>query len=86
MYDGRRRPCSGKMYSFCLYFIQHEPWLKLKDDSSNRVGNDRYEGYLIDLITALGQKLGANFDIHVAGDGRYGAPTEAGTWTGIRRV
>lgn len=63
--------------------VPHEPWLKLKDDSSNRVGNDRYEGYLIDLITALGQKLGANFDIHVAGDGRYGAPTDDGSWTGM---
>ena len=76
----------GKMYSFSLFFFQHEPWLKLKDDSSNRVGNDRYEGYLIDLIDALHQKLGANFDIHIAGDGRYGAPTDAGPWTGMRRL
>ena len=56
--------------------------MKLKDDSSNRVGNDRYEGYLLDLITALGQKLGANFDVHVAGDSKYGGPNEAGRWTG----
>merc|ERR1712176_1194633 len=63
--------------------VPHEPWLKLKDDSSNRVGNDRYEGYLIDLITALGQKLGANFDVHVAGDIRYGAPNGSGHWTGM---
>jgi len=63
--------------------VPHEPWLKLKDDSSNRVGNDRYEGYLIDLITALGQKLGANFDVHVAGDRKYGGPNEAGRWTGM---
>merc|ERR1712110_51569 len=63
--------------------VPHEPWLKLKDDSSNRVGNDRYEGYLIDLIAALGQKLGANFDVHIAADGRYGAPTDSGAWTGM---
>merc|ERR1711976_402632 len=74
---------SLKQPTLSVVAVPHEPWLKLKDDSSNRVGNDRYEGYLIDLITALGQKLGANFEVHIAADGKYGAPTDSGAWTGM---
>merc|ERR1712184_189033 len=53
--------------------VPHEPWLKLKDDSSNRVGNDRYEGYLIDLITAPVSLMATSLYAHIAADGRYGA-------------
>merc|ERR1711990_315819 len=63
--------------------VQHEPWLKLKDDSSNKVGNDRFEGFVMDLLENLGNKTGASFQVSLQRDGRYGGPDEAGQWSGM---
>ena len=54
----------------------------LKDDSSNRSGNDRYEGYLVDLLDALAQKLHVNYELQLQQDGRYGMKDESGEWQG----
>ena len=43
--------------------MQHEPWLKLKDDSGSRVGNDRFEGFVMDLLDNLQNKTGARFEV-----------------------
>ena len=35
----------------------------LKEDSGTLVGNDRYEGYSVDLVDAISQILGFNYTI-----------------------
>merc|ERR1712066_236130 len=63
---------------------QHEPWFKLKDDSSNRVGNDRFEGFVMDLLGNLENKTGASFQVSLQADGRYGGLDEnTGEWSGM---
>ena len=42
---------------------QHEPWIKLKADSSSRLGNDRFEGFVMDLLDQLAAKTGARFEV-----------------------
>ena len=42
---------------------QHEPWLQLKADSGGRVGNDRFEGFVMDLLDQLADKTGARFEV-----------------------
>jgi len=63
---------------------QHEPWFKLKDDSSIRVGNDRFEGFVMDLLGNLENKTGASFQVDLQRDGRYGGLDEnTGDWSGM---
>ena len=54
----------------------------LKEDSSNRVGNDRYEGFLVDLLEKLAGVYNINFELQEQSDGRYGARDESGNWSG----
>lgn len=44
-------------------------------------GNDRYEGFTIDLIEKLSEILGFSYEFEVEQD--YGSKTETGEWTGM---
>merc|ERR1712142_212956 len=52
--------------------LRGEPFLSLKPDHASLSGKDRYEGFLLDLVTALADKLGFDFSLEMIGDGRYG--------------
>ena len=63
--------------------MQESPYVMVKDDP-NLTGNDRFEGYCIDLLMEIAQLLHFNFSIHVVADKQYGAPTgPSGEWTGM---
>jgi len=62
----------------------NEPFLMLKSDASNRLGNDKYEGYIVDLLEALSKKLNCKFFVKPSADGRYGGyNSTTNTWTGM---
>merc|ERR1712128_6197 len=64
--------------------LRGAPYLDLKTDHAGRTGNDKYEGYIMDLLAELGSKLGCTFSIHMVADGRYGQYDSAsGAWTGM---
>jgi len=64
--------------------VKHEPWLRLKTDKMFRVGNDRYEGFVIDLLAQLANKTGASFQVELQSDGRYGGlDANTGEWSGM---
>jgi len=63
--------------------VEHEPWLRLKTDKRLRVGNDRYEGFVMDLLGHLENKTGASFPVSLQSDGQYGRMDEDGGWTGM---
>lgn len=44
----------------------------LKDTTIELSGNDRYEGYAVDLIEALAPILGINYEIIIQTDGNAG--------------
>ncbi|KAL8173652.1 UNVERIFIED_CONTAM: Glutamate receptor ionotropic, kainate 4 [Gekko kuhli] len=46
-------------------------------------GNDRYEGFCVDMLKELAEILHFNYKIHLVGDGVYGVPEANGTWTGM---
>ena len=60
-----------------------EPYtmLKLDADTARRRGNDRYEGFAVDLTTEIARIIGANFSLSVVAG--YGSRAEDGTWTGM---
>ena len=57
--ERERKGCNEKRENIS----QHEPWLHLKDDSASRVGNDRFEGFVMDLLHHLENKTGARFEV-----------------------
>ena len=47
-------------------------------------GNDRFEGFCVDMLEEIAKILGFNYTIKLVDDGQYGAPTgENGEWTGM---
>ena len=42
-----------------------------------------YKGYCIDLLNELAKKLHFTFEIYPSPDGKYGAETDNGTWSGM---
>eukprot|EP00092_Neocalanus_flemingeri_P024126 GFUD01026172.1.p1 GENE.GFUD01026172.1~~GFUD01026172.1.p1 ORF type:complete len:298 (+),score=79.21 GFUD01026172.1:1-894(+) len=62
----------------------HAPYLSLKSDHANRMGNDKYEGYTMDLLTQLAAKLGCKFFVKLVADGKYGRYDVAtSSWSGM---
>ena len=49
-----------------------------------RVGNDRYEGYVVDLLQRLSRLLGFKYIIEPVRDGSYGSRDKTtGRWNGM---
>lgn len=47
-------------------------------------GNDRYEGYCVDLAAEIAKHVGIRYKLSVVADGKYGArDPETKTWNGM---
>ena len=57
-----------------------------KEDKSLK-GNDRFEGYCVDLLLEISKILNFTYEIHLVGDGEYGAAQGENNdeWTGMVR-
>lgn len=63
--------------------VQEEPYVMLKKSDRALVGNDRFEGFCIDLLKELSNVLGFTYEIHLAPDGKYGFQDDKGQWNGM---
>ncbi len=57
--------------------------LKLDSTTAGRKGNDRFEGFVLDLAQEIAEIVGFNFTI-VPTDG-YGSVDQDGNWNGMIR-
>ena len=58
----------------------------LKNDHMERKGNDRFEGFLIDLMHGIADKLKFDFALYESPDGNYGSKdAKTGEWNGMIR-
>lgn len=48
-------------------------------------GNDRFEGYCLDLLKELSNILGFSYEVRLVLDGKYGAQNDKGEWNGMVR-
>ena len=47
-------------------------------------GNDRYEGYCVDLASEIAKHVGIRYKLSIVSDGKYGArDPETRTWNGM---
>ncbi|XP_068243537.1 glutamate receptor ionotropic, kainate 2-like isoform X3 [Palaemon carinicauda] len=62
------------------------PYAMLKETSMQLEGNDRYEGFCIDLIDKIATIRKFNYTFQVVADGNYGSKSRTtGEWNGIVR-
>ncbi|XP_032308642.1 glutamate receptor ionotropic, kainate 2 isoform X5 [Drosophila ananassae] len=62
---------------------EERPYVMVKDDK-NVTGNDRFEGFCIDLLKAISQQVGFQYTIDLVPDNMYGVfIPETNSWNGI---
>ncbi|XP_039889142.1 glutamate receptor ionotropic, kainate 1 isoform X3 [Simochromis diagramma] len=65
--------------------ILENPYVMLRKSDKELVGNDRYEGYCLDLLKELSNILGFTYEVRLVADGKYGAQNDKGEWNGMVR-
>lgn len=63
--------------------MQTDPYVMYKESSLKMQGNDRFEGYAIDLLNALADYLHFTYEIHPVKDSKYGRLSDSGEWDGM---
>lgn len=63
----------------------NEPYTMYKEASEKKEGNERYEGYCIDLVAEIAKILKFNYTFQLVKDGVHGIPIDAakGQWNGL---
>uniref|UniRef100_A0A3B5LUZ2 Glutamate receptor n=1 Tax=Xiphophorus couchianus TaxID=32473 RepID=A0A3B5LUZ2_9TELE len=75
--------CIVKFMFFIYLFLKENPYVMVKKSEKELVGNDRYEGYCMDLLKELSNILGFTYEVRLVGDGKYGAQNDKGEWNGM---
>jgi hypothetical protein len=70
---------------------QGKPYLSLKPNADELTGNDRYEGYCVELAYKVMTRLNLDYEIRLVADGKFGVRDSNGSWNGmvgelVRRV
>lgn len=55
----------------------------LRVDTAFYVGNERFEGFIVDVIEALAASLGFEYELRLAEDGILGTVDRHGNWSGV---
>lgn len=73
--------CAVQIQAACSF--QENPYVMLRQNHQDLEGNDRYEGFCVDMLKELADILKFKYRIRLVGDGLYGVPGANGTWTGM---
>ncbi|XP_061104022.1 glutamate receptor ionotropic, kainate 1 isoform X2 [Conger conger] len=65
--------------------ILENPYVMYKKSNKELYGNDRFEGYCLDLLKELSNILGFSYEVKLVSDGKYGAQNDKGEWNGMVR-
>lgn len=70
--------------SYVVCSFQEGPYVMLKKNWENYEGNDRYEGYCVDLAYEIANHIGIKYKISIVPDGKYGArDPDTKIWNGM---
>ncbi|XP_075739290.1 glutamate receptor ionotropic, kainate 2-like [Rhipicephalus microplus] len=61
------------------------PYVMLKKSAHKLEGNDRFQGYCVDLLREISATLGFRYRLKLVRDGAYGTRDSQGRWNGIMR-
>ncbi|KAJ3589895.1 hypothetical protein NHX12_010736 [Muraenolepis orangiensis] len=65
--------------------ILENPYVMYKKSDKELSGNERFEGYCLDLLKELSNILGFTYQVKLVSDGKYGAQSDKGEWSGMVR-
>ncbi|XP_021473335.2 glutamate receptor ionotropic, kainate 4 isoform X1 [Oncorhynchus mykiss] len=76
---------AGTMFNTTLTIttILENPYVMLRPEHQALEGNERYEGFCVDLLRELAELLHFSYRLRLVADGVYGVPSANGTWTGM---
>ncbi|KAG8176522.1 hypothetical protein JTE90_018995, partial [Oedothorax gibbosus] len=63
--------------------LLNPPYTMLKENHAELEGNDKYEGYCVDLLREIADVLGFKFRIKQVDDHKYGEKNDQGEWNGM---
>jgi len=64
--------------------VFNDPFIMQKNSTHELKGNNRYEGYVIDLVDELAKELDFRYQIEIVKDGSYGSiDNVTGKWNGM---
>ncbi|KPP76044.1 glutamate receptor 3-like [Scleropages formosus] len=64
--------------------IMEAPYVMYKKNHMHLEGNDKYEGYCVDLASEIAKHVGIKYKLSIVMDGKYGArDPETKTWNGM---
>ncbi len=64
--------------------IEATPYVLRKTDRNYTNGNEQFEGFCIDLLQAIADMLGFQYELYLVPDGKFGAEnTTTGEWNGL---
>uniref|UniRef100_A0A3Q3F8U6 Glutamate receptor n=1 Tax=Labrus bergylta TaxID=56723 RepID=A0A3Q3F8U6_9LABR len=70
--------------TYIVTTILEAPYMMLKKNHEQLVGNDRYEGYCAELASEIAKHVGFSYRLELVGDGKYGAQNvETKMWNGM---
>lgn len=63
---------------------QEDPYVMLKKNANQFEGNDRYEGYCVELAAEIAKHVGYSYRLEIVSDGKYGArDPDTKAWNGM---
>ncbi|XP_003248878.2 glutamate receptor 3-like, partial [Acyrthosiphon pisum] len=60
-----------------------EPYLMLKEGHGRLEGNDKYEGYVVDLIQMIAKEINITYEFRLRSDGNGKRDKKTNKWNGI---
>lgn len=74
-----------KSGAHCLSSLcQEDPYVMLKKNANQFEGNERYEGYCVELAAEIAKHVGYHYRLEIVRDGKYGArDPDTKTWNGM---
>ncbi|XP_024921534.1 glutamate receptor 1-like [Cynoglossus semilaevis] len=70
--------------TYVITTILEAPYMMLKKNHEQFVGNDRYEGYCAELAAEIAKHLGLSYRLELVSDGKYGSrDLESKMWNGM---
>ena len=55
----------------------------LRKDWQMLKGNDRFEGFAVDLMEYIADNLGFEYELYLVPDGKFGSKLSTGEWNGM---
>ncbi|KAM3960066.1 glutamate receptor ionotropic, kainate 2 [Aphomia sociella] len=69
--------------TFTVLIGKNQPYVMRQESADRLSGNDRYEGFCVELIDKLSKLLNFNYTLIEQPDGIYGSPSATGEWNGM---